>query len=258
MGSLLDLSRPDAMPPRPADQRLGELGVAAWEIALAESADHSRAAIARAWAATESGKGLLAAIFGNSPFLSKLAVAEWPLLLRLVEDGPDTVFDAIAASVEQYADPGENQPVLMRRLRVAKRQAALVAGVAEIAGSWRLERQMAALSRLAEAALGAAVRHLLHAAAGRGSIKLVNPEDPEHDSGLIVLGMGKLGGGELNYSSDIDLILLFDSTRNPVLAPTEAQAFFGRLARDLVRILDERTGDGSITRASDRIGSAPH
>jgi len=257
MGSLLDLSRPDAMPPRPADPRLRELGFAAWETALAESAAHSRSAIASAWAATQSGKGLLAAIFGNSPFLSKLAVAEWPLLLRLVEDGPDAVFDGIATALEQHADPGETQPALMRRLRIAKRQAALVAGVAEIAGNWPLERQMAALSRLAEAALGAAVRHLLHAAAARGLVKLANPEDPEHGSGLIVLGMGKLGGGELNYSSDIDLILLFDSARNPVLAPAEAQAFFGRLARDLVRILDERTGDGYVFRTDLRLRPDP-
>jgi glutamate-ammonia-ligase adenylyltransferase len=257
MGSLLDLSRPDAAPPQPADPRLCELGFAAWETALAEAADHSRAVIARAWGATESGKGLLAAIFGSSPFLSRLAVAEWPLLLRLVEDGPDAVFEAVVAGVERRADPGDNQPALMRRLRVAKRQAALVAGAADIAGSWPLERQMAALSRLAEAALGAAVRHLLHAATARGSIKPANPEDPEHGSGLIVLGMGKLGGGELNYSSDIDLILLFDSARNPVLAPAEAQAFFGRLARDLVRILDERTGDGYVFRTDLRLRPDP-
>ena len=54
MGSLLDLSRPDAAPPQPADPRLCELGFAAWETALAEAADHSRAVIARAWGATES------------------------------------------------------------------------------------------------------------------------------------------------------------------------------------------------------------
>src|SRR2546423_694676 len=97
MGSLLDLSRPDAALPRPADPRLCELGFAAWETALAESADHSGSAIARAWAATEAGKRLLAALFGNSPFLGKLAVAEWPLLLRYVEDGPDALFDEIAS-----------------------------------------------------------------------------------------------------------------------------------------------------------------
>src|SRR4051794_33859324 len=257
MGSLLDLSRPDAVLPRPADPRLCELGFAAWETALAESADHSGTAIARVWAATKPGKRLLAALFGNSPFLGKLAVAEWPLLLRYVEDGPDALFHGIMVGVEQRTDPGESQTVLMRRLRLAKRQAALVAGIAEIAGCWSLEQQMTALSRFAEAALGAAVQQLLHAAASRGSIKPADPLDPERDSGLIVLGMGKLGGGELNYSSDIDLILLFDSAHNPVVGPTEAQAFFGRLARDLVRILDERTGDGYVFRTDLRLRPDP-
>ena len=61
--------------------------------------------------------------------------------------------------------------------------------------------------------------------------------------GLIVLGMGKLGGEELNYSSDIDLILLYDVARPGGRAQDGVQSLFGRLARDLVRILDERTGD---------------
>ena len=99
----------------------------------------------------------------------------------------------------------------MRRLRIAKRRVALLAAVAELAGSWSLEQQMSALSRFAEAAIGAAVRHLLHSAAANGSIAPIDPEDPEGGSGLIVLGMGKLGGRELNYSSDIDLILLYDA-----------------------------------------------
>src|SRR5258708_774821 len=107
MGSLLDLSRPDAALPRPADRRLCELGFAAWETALAESADPGHAGSARAWADTEAGKGLLAAIFGNSPFLAKLAVAEWRLVLRFVENGPDALFDGIAGGVEQRADPGD-------------------------------------------------------------------------------------------------------------------------------------------------------
>src|SRR5947207_1257544 len=69
--------------------------------------------------------------------------------------------------------------------------------------------------------------------------------------------MGKLGGGELNYSSDIDLILLFDSAQNAVIATDDAQAFFARLARDLVRILDERTGDGYVFRTDLRLRPDP-
>src|SRR6202047_2701209 len=145
----------------------------------------------------------------------------------------------------------------MRRLRRARGQTALIAAVAELAGTWSLEQQMAALSRFAEAALGAAVRHLLHAAAARGAVARVDPDDPERARGLMLLGMGKLGGGELNYSSDIDLILLYDGLRCPVLAPEGTQAFFGRLARDLMRIVDERTGDGYVFRTDLRLRPDP-
>src|SRR5206468_12901068 len=121
------------------------------------------------------------------------------------------VFVETTDAVEIPEDFGEDTSALMRRLRIAKRRMALLAAVAELAGVWTLEQQMEALSRFAEAALGAAVRHLLRQAQSRGIAALVSPDDPERDSGLIVLGMGKLGGNELNYSSDIDLILLYDA-----------------------------------------------
>src|ERR1051325_7956844 len=257
MGMLLDLSRSEITPPQPADPRLCELGFAAWQTALAEAADRDDADRARAWAASEPGRRLLAAVFGNSPFLSSLATKEWRLLLRLVEHGPDAVFREVIGAIETETGWNENQAVLMRGLRRARGCVALVAAIAELAGSWSLEQQMGALSRFAEAALGAALRHLLSAAHARGAIRLADPQRPEPDSGLVVLGMGKLGGGELNYSSDIDLILLFDTAQNAVAAPDGAQAFFARLARDLVRILDERTGDGYVFRTDLRLRPDP-
>ena len=80
--------------------------------------------------------------------------------------------------------------------------------------------------------------------------------EPEQ-SGLIVLGMGKLGGAELNYSSDIDLILLYDPARAAPIARDVLHGFFNRLARELVRILDERTGDGYVFRTDLRLRPDP-
>ena len=82
---------------------------------------------------------MLAALFGNSPFLSGLAVAEWDFLTRLVEEGADRPFEEIAATIEVHEDSGENRAALLRRLRIAKRRVALLAAVAELAGSWSLE-----------------------------------------------------------------------------------------------------------------------
>src|SRR6185437_14297827 len=98
---------------------------------------------------------------------------------------------------------------LMSRLRATRRRAALLVAIADIAGIWPLERVTGALSRFADAAIEAALRHLLATAIAEGEIA-----PPERGgSGVIILGMGKLGGNELNYSSDIDLIILFDGER---------------------------------------------
>jgi glutamate-ammonia-ligase adenylyltransferase len=245
--------------PLPADARRLALGFEAWDeaLALAAVADDPAALAARDWSRSPAGRRLLASIFGNSPFLSGLAVREWPLLHRLVEEGPDPLFAEIAAAVEDCLDHGEDTAALMRRLRIAKRRTALIAAVGELAGVWSLEQQTEALSRFAEASLGAAVRHLLRQAAAKNLLALADIADPEHGSGLIVFGMGKLGAGELNYSSDIDLILFFDPAAVRVAARDGPQPFFNRLARELVRILEERTGDGYVFRTDLRLRPDP-
>ena len=201
--------------PLPADARLLALGEAAWQEALSEAADHGAdpgaVAAARAWSGAPDGRMLLAAIFGNSPFLTGVAAREWEFLTRLVQHGADPLFDEIIAGVRRAPNDGENRAALMRELRIARRRVALTAAVADFAGAWDLEPQMQALTGFAEAAIDAALRHLLRTERGTPFPPDANPDD----SGLIVLGMGKLGAGELNYSSDIDLILLYDPARAP-------------------------------------------
>jgi glutamate-ammonia-ligase adenylyltransferase len=257
MSLLSPLAVNGAALPEPADERRLALGFAAWQEALAPFREDPAAAAARRWSETYPGRRLLASIFGNSPFLSDAAVKEWAFLTRLVEEGADPLLAEIADAIELPTDLGEDAAALMRRLRMAKRRVALVAAVAELVGVWSLEQQMNALSRFAEGALGAALRHLLRRAAETGSISLQSMDEPEADSGLIVLGMGKLGGYELNYSSDIDLILLYDPTRARVSARDGIQSFFVRMARDLGRILDERTGDGYVFRTDLRLRPDP-
>ena len=224
---------------------------------LALSQDDPACRSAVSWSTTSDGKRLLGAIFGNSPFLTGVAVKEWGFLTHVVEEGADSAFAEVAAATEDHRDFREDGPGLMRRLRVAKRRAALAAAVAELAGVWSLEDQTRALSRFAEAALGAAARHLLRQRASQGLISLPSLDLPERDSGLIVLGMGKLGGWELNYSSDIDLILLYDAGRARVTTRDGIQSFFVRLARDLGRILEERTAEGYVFRTDLRLRPDP-
>ena len=251
------LSELSSESPQAGDARRLALGRAAWEEALDAAADDPVAARARAWSRTPAGRRLLAAIFGNSPFLSGLAVREWGFLTHLVEAGGEPAFAEIVAAVNAGDDTADDTAALMRRLRLAKRRVSLSVAVCDLAGAWSLERQTEALSRFAEAAIGAALRHLLRRAAKEGALALAAAEEPERDSGLIVLGMGKLGGRELNYSSDIDLVILYDAARTRVAARAEPASLFARLARDLVRILEERTGDGYVFRTDLRLRPDP-
>jgi [glutamine synthetase] adenylyltransferase / [glutamine synthetase]-adenylyl-L-tyrosine phosphorylase len=241
--------------PDPGDARLLELGLAAWSEALTHAGNAGLAEAAVRWSASRRGRRLLAAIFGNSPYLTAIAVNEWGFLTRLVAEGPDPLFAEIIEATETTREAGEDRASLMRRLRTLKRRVALLAAVADLALFWSLEEETAGLSRFAEAALGAGLRHLLGEAARAGRIA---PEKAaESGCGFIVLALGKLGGGELNYSSDIDLIFLYDPSRAEVFARDGMGPFFVRLGRELLRLLDERTADGYVFRTDLRLRPDP-
>jgi glutamate-ammonia-ligase adenylyltransferase len=229
-----------------------------------------RGAPESAFAARAEGAALLAALGGHSAYLADLAVRESSTLLRLVERGPDAAF-SLALDPLGRADPDAGRAQVAALLRQAKRQAALIAAAADLAALWPLDRVTGALSDLADDCTDYACAHLLREAQARGDLKLAGggarhgsfPRASRHDpraigrgSGLVVLGMGKLGGRELNYSSDIDLMVLFD----PGAAAYDADragAIYVRLARDLVRLLEDRTEDGYVFRTDLRLRPDP-
>jgi glutamate-ammonia-ligase adenylyltransferase len=220
-----------------------------------------KGAAERAFGATAQGAALLAALGGHSPYLADLALRESATLLRLMERGPDATF-ALALDPLSRADPAATRPGVASLLRQAKRQAALIAAVADLLGLWPLDRVTGALSDLADACTDYACAHLLREAQARGDLKLAggaarhDPRATGKGSGLVVLGMGKLGGRELNYSSDIDLMVLYD----PEAAAYDADragAIYVRLARDLVRLLEERTEHGYVFRTDLRLRPDP-
>ena len=109
-----------------------------------------RGAPERAFAAGAVGAALMAALGGNSPYLADLALRESGTLLRLAERGPDAAFDLALDSLRR-ADPVATRAGVASLLRQAKRQAALIAAVADLAGLWPLDRITGALSDLADA-----------------------------------------------------------------------------------------------------------
>ena len=244
-----------ARPPGVGDDEILRVHRDRWAEAAARAGGDS-AAFARDAGNDPEARALLDAIFGNSPYLSRCLIADPAFGRLLFQQGPDAAFGAALDAARGAPAPAERTDALMRRLREAKRQAALAIGLADIAGVWPLRKITESLSAFAEATLRASCRHLLRAMHDAGNFALPAPDDPERGSGLIVLGMGKLGAGELNYSSDVDLIVLFD----PEIAPCpggDAQRLFVRLVRRLLRIMEERTADGYVFRTDLRLRPDP-
>jgi glutamate-ammonia-ligase adenylyltransferase len=200
---------------------------------------------------------LLAGIAEGAPYLWDLVRADPARVVRFLDDDPEQEIAAVLARARESAAPTRDAAVLMKILRRMKAEAALLVALGDIGGVWPVARVTAALTAVAETALGAAVRHLLREAAARKKLRLPDPQNPEAGSGYIVVAMGKMGGYELNFSSDIDLMVFFRHDA-PALAPgLDASPFFVRLTRDLVKLLQERTEDGYVFRVDLRLRPDP-
>jgi [glutamine synthetase] adenylyltransferase / [glutamine synthetase]-adenylyl-L-tyrosine phosphorylase len=242
--------------PQPADPVQAETEWERWRQASHMVEDPALAKAMQAIETLPAARQWLDAIFGNSPFLTRLALRDPSVVAAVLDHGPDdTLAELLGALNAEHAIL--HRATLMSRLRVTKRRAALIVALADIGGLWPLDRVTGALSALADASLSAVLRHLLAQAAASGQIELACPEDPERESGVIVLGMGKLGAHELNYSSDIDLIILFDPDKIRYLGRDDVQGLMARLARDLVKLMEERTPDGYVFRTDLRLRPDP-
>ena len=200
---------------------------------------------------------LLDALFGNSPYLTETALQNPTFMTDLWRGGPDSIgsdlaieLDAVRAAARAGAPPA----AVATRLRQLKRRLALNVAVADIAGVWPLDKVTGALSAFAAGCLDALTDSILLQLARDGQLAIGSDPDA---AALTVLGMGKLGAGELNYSSDIDLILLYDRDA-PALADNEQLArHFVRGARMLVQLMSETSADGYIFRTDLRLRPDP-
>ncbi|MDA1088733.1 MAG: bifunctional [glutamine synthetase] adenylyltransferase/[glutamine synthetase]-adenylyl-L-tyrosine phosphorylase [Proteobacteria bacterium] len=240
--------------PEPASAEKAALGLERW-LEAAETAGLTD--FAEQSATDPLARKTLTAIFGNSPFLTDSILRDPGFTHKLLTMDPAKTFEAIIEGLNQHHPARLDDEALSRLLRVAKREMALTVALADIAGLWPLEKITGALSDFAETALSLTAAHVLREAAAQGAFSLTNPENPEQDSGLVILAMGKLGGRELNYSSDIDLIVLYDPVKIDTQDPGGLQNHFVRLTKKLVRLMDERTTDGYVFRTDLRLRPDP-
>jgi glutamate-ammonia-ligase adenylyltransferase len=202
-------------------------------------------------------KAILLGIADASPYLFDLVRADSERAIRLLECEPERYLADLIDNTRREVLQAPGEADVMQWLRRMKSEAALLIALCDIGGVWPVMRVTAALTDLAVASVQSALRFLLQQEAMRGRMSPPNPDRPEDDSGLVVLAMGKMGAGELNYSSDIDLIVFFEADA-PTLAPDiEPQPFFVRLTQGLSRILQQRSGDGYVFRVDLRLRPDP-
>ena len=243
--------------PKPSDIEAVESRWAQWQTLALDQTDNTVAEFVDSAKQQQVVKDCLNAIFGNSPYLSQNILADPSLAQRIFFNGVDEV---VEHSIRDLQNPRllghETRTELMVRLRTAKTTVATAAAIADI-GLHRPVMQITKwLSELAATSLQATCNCLLRELHDRGQAVFPEPDNPVPGSGLIVLGMGKLGAGELNFSSDIDLIILFADDSACFTAGSH-QRLFSRLARNLVGVMARRTAEGYVFRTDLRLRPDP-
>ena len=199
----------------------------------------------------------LVAVLELSPHLNAIVFKDPEWLEELTKRSSAELTLETIETVTRLPGDGETEQTLMAALRQARRRVALLLGLADVFGAATPDVTTRMLSDFAAAAVGAALNFCLRDLHARGKIALPHPQEPERDCGVFVLGMGKLGAHELNYSSDIDIIVLYDEANGLTGDPLDAPETLSRMVRRLTRILAERTGDGYVARVDLRLRPDP-
>ncbi|HKU12759.1 MAG TPA: bifunctional [glutamine synthetase] adenylyltransferase/[glutamine synthetase]-adenylyl-L-tyrosine phosphorylase [Steroidobacteraceae bacterium] len=239
---------PHVSAPDKAEQRLGD-----WlsELEPAHSAaldallDHPNA------------RKILLGICEFSPYLFDLVRADAARLARILSCDPESHLASLTEDTSRRVWSAAGETDVAHLLRRMKAEAALLIALCDIGGVWPVMRVTSALTDLAVASVQMALRFVLRHEVARGRMKPADPEHPEDGSGLIVLAMGKMGAGELNYSSDIDLIVFFDRNATSLADDIEPQPFFVRVTQAMARLLQQRTGEGYVFRVDLRLRPDP-
>ncbi|WP_315833842.1 bifunctional [glutamine synthetase] adenylyltransferase/[glutamine synthetase]-adenylyl-L-tyrosine phosphorylase [Bradyrhizobium prioriisuperbiae] len=204
-----------------------------------------------------NAKTIFAGIAEASPYLFDLVRIDAERVTRLLVCEPDdrlaTLIEGTAAAIA-HADSEADVMQLLRRM---KSEAALLTALCDIGGVWPVMRVTQALTDIAVMSVQSALRFLLAQEAGRDRLLPPNSDRAEEGSGLVVLAMGKMGAGELNYSSDIDLIVFFNLDAPTLARDIEPQPFFVRVAQGMSRMLQQRTADGYVFRVDLRLRPDP-
>ncbi|HKY82027.1 MAG TPA: bifunctional [glutamine synthetase] adenylyltransferase/[glutamine synthetase]-adenylyl-L-tyrosine phosphorylase [Sphingobium sp.] len=175
----------------------------------------------------------------HSPFLAR-QMDRFPTITDILATGD---FDAALGCARAIADPADP---LARSLRRRKGALALVTAAADLAGAWDLDRVTRTLTDFADQALDEAL-----------AATFAERYPGAEPRGFVVLALGKHGSRELNYSSDIDPILLYDPRTLPHGEREDPADAAVRIGRRVSELLNARDGDGYVFRVDLRLRPSP-
>lgn len=204
-------------------------------------------------------------ISSNSPFLAALFLRHPIQAIEFLTQPPHKCFEDLVARLCATRDSRESETDFMAFLRHQKNLTALLIAIADVSGIWPLAEVTQRLSKFANLCLQLAVAKALRTRMLAGDLPWPKGLDPssalstDHntDCGYFILGLGKLGADELNYSSDIDLIALYDPDAVAYTGRKSISDCFIKLTQDVVRYIDQRTMDGYVFRVDLRLRPDP-
>ncbi|HKX28856.1 MAG TPA: hypothetical protein VJ302_14255 [Blastocatellia bacterium] len=201
---------------------------------------------------------ILAKVFGGSQYMAEILIRD-PVTLYWVTD-PSILYHqrkrlSLERELRRALGTITTESKQLDFLRAFKRRETLQIGTRDLLRLCSVEETLAALSTLAEVLISAAYRICRNWL--RNEYRLTGPEFRR----FTVLGMGKLGGGELNFSSDVDLIYLYESDEeeaaiegsNGQPASLSASDFYRRLSQKITVALNEPTSEGYVFRVDLRL-----
>ncbi len=195
-----------------------------------------KAAMSRQRSSTDRGQ-VLSRARAHSPFLRDTLEARLDIGEAFLELG---ALEAAKLSLSGRSDD------LERELRLQRRGLALAVALGDLSGELALNQVTELLSGFADDAIDRSVT-----AAIRERVPGIEP------LGFAVIAMGKLGSGELNYSSDVDLLLLFDPKTLPKRERDDSGEAAVRIGRRMIEILQKRTAYGYVQRVDLRLRPSP-
>ncbi len=201
----------------------------------------------------EIHRRLFSGIACCSPYLTGLLTREIEWFRTVWDETPEQGFRDLLTWMR--SPPVSGDPSV--HLRTAKRRGALLIAVCDLGGVWDVMTVTAQMTRFADTAVDTALRHLMRTRHERGKLPGIDERLLETCAGVSVLAMGKMGAGELNYSSDIDLIVISDASVLPDRDIPELRAEFIRIIRQLVRLLSYVTREGYVFRTDLRLRPNP-